>query len=120
MCSVYEMLLPTPERVLAMVSELEFQTSSQQTVFYYLHRFIQSLSTDDLGKFLKFTTGYSVCGPVYLSITFNCVQGFQRRPTPNTCTPSLSLSVAYSSYNDFYTEFLALLKSSHLWYFDSV
>ena len=120
MCSVYKMLLPTPERVLAMISEPEFQTSSQQTAFYYLCRLIQSLSTDDLGKSLRFTTGYSICGPVYLSITFNSVQEFQRRPTTNMCTPSLSLSVAYSSYNDFHAEFVSLLNSSHLWYFDSV
>ena len=120
MCSIYEMLVPTSERVLAMVSEPEFQTSGQQRVFDYLRRFIQSLSTDELGKFLRFTTGYSICGPIRLIISFNTVQGFQRRPTANTCTPSLCFSVAYLSYSDFHTEFLALLNSSHLWHFDSI
>ena len=118
--SLYDILTPTTERVLAMVAEPDFQTISQERVFDYLRRFIRSLSSDDLGKFLRFTTGYSVCGPVYLSIEFNSVQGFQRRPTANTCTPSLTLSVVYSSYNDFSFEFRSLLNSSNFWFFDSV
>ena len=118
--SLYDLLQPTTERVLAMVSEPQFNTMSKQTVFDYLRRFIQSLSTDDLGKFLRFTTGFSVCGPGSIKLVFNSVQGFQRRPTADTCTPSLSLSVTYSSYNDFSAEFHSLLGSSHLWFFDSI
>ena len=118
--SLYEMLLPTHERVLAMVTEPEFHNMGQQRVFDYLRRCIQTLSTNELGRFLRFTTGYSVCGPVHISITFNSAQGFQRRPTTNTCTPSLTVSVTYSSFNDFYSKFQCLRRSSHLWFFDSI
>ena len=47
-------------QVLGMTCEPDFDTIGQQTVFDYLHRFIQSLSTDALGKLLRFVTGYSV------------------------------------------------------------
>ena len=112
--SLYDILTPTTERVLAMVEEPDFHTMSQERVFNYLRRFIRSLSSDDLGKFLRFTTGYSVCGPVHLSVEFNSVQGFERRPTVNTCTPSLTLSVVYFSYNDFNVEFRSLQTSFFL------
>lgn len=120
MHSVYQLLVPTAEKVLAMVSEPQFQTMGQERVFDYLRRFILSLSLDELGKFLRFVTGYAVCGPVHISIQFNNIQGFERRPTANTCSPSLTLSVAYTSYNDFASEFHHLLRSSNLWFFDSI
>ena len=118
--SLCKLLIPTPEKVLGMIPEPEFHTMGQQTVFDYLRRYIRSLSSEDLGKLLRFMTGYSVCGPISICIEFNNVQGFERRPTANTCTPSLSLSVAYSSYSDFASEFNRLLMNSHLWFFDSI
>ena len=118
--SLFELLIPTPEKVLSMIPEPECTTMGQQTVFDYLRRYIRSLSSEELGKLLRFITGYSVCGPIAIGIQFNNVQGFERRPTANTCSPSLTLPVAYSSYCDFVCEFNRILMNSHLWFFDSV
>ncbi len=51
------LLTPTTEKVLNMIYEPDFRTSTQQQTFDYLRRFINQLSTENLGKFLQSVTG---------------------------------------------------------------
>ena len=83
------LLTPTSEKVLNMIYDPDYRTSTQQQTFDYLRRFINQLSTENLGKFLQFVTGTPQCALQHVKIVFNSTgESFARRPVASTCSMS--------------------------------
>ena len=99
--AMYEILCPTVSCVWSLIEEPPMAMTVQETSLDYLRRFILSLSSALLGKFLSFVTGFSVCADKKISIKFNSLEGFKRRPTSKTCFMILHLSTSYESYAAF-------------------
>lgn len=118
--AMYEVLTPTIPRVWNLIQEPNFFSVNQEVAFDYLRRFVHSLSSDLLVKFLCFVTGFSVCASEKMRIQFNSMEGFSRRPTSNTCSMVLHLPTSFQSYQTFSDEFKLILGSSEMWFFDAM
>ena len=90
--------VPTTSHVWEMINEPGIFNKNEDRMFDYLRRFIHSLSPEELASFLCFVMGFSVCSSKKITIQFNSVEGFQRRPTASTCGMVLHLPVSYQSY----------------------
>jgi len=108
---IKEALTASPEKVVQAIEEPFFTNMNEERIFNYLIQYVGSLNPTDVQKFLRFTTGSSVCiaRPIY--VMFNNVEGLARRPIGHTCDCSLELSVNYTTYNDFVQEIQAVLFS---------
>lgn len=67
----------------------------EERVCGFLRHFIQDLSFDDLARFLRFSTGTSVCCIDHIMLAFNSLEGVSRRPTANTCGCVLHLPTTF-------------------------
>ena len=105
--SIYMAKCVTAEKVLDMFQDAEGGDPNQERVFTYLRQYIGSMNKEDLGQFLRFVTGSSVCMTGKIAVTFNALTGTARRPIAHTCEPSLELSSTYSSFLEFIKEFRA-------------
>ncbi len=104
------LLTPTTEKVLNMIYEPDFRTFTQQQTFDYLRRFINQLSTENLGKFLQFVTGTPQCALQHVKVVFNSTgESFARIPVASTCSMSLNLPTSYNSFSIFSAEFQSIL-----------
>lgn len=117
---LYDALRPTVPRVLAMIDEPTAATPHEDMTFDFLRRLIHSLNPQMLQKFLCFVTGFSVCSPKKITLQFNQLDGFGRRPTANTCSNILHLPTSYESYASFTNEFNSLLSNPNMWFFDAI
>ena len=85
---LYLSLCDTPQKVLASMDgpeELNMSQAHQARVLQYLKEFIGNMKTEEICKFLHFTTGSSVLLNNHKSVTFNSLSGLARRPIPHTC-----------------------------------
>ena len=127
--------LPTPSSFHQMtinVAKYEFTTKPAAAISllnkgipkqhreFWVNMGVSGLGIDDLRTFLRFTTGSSVCSSMQISIEFNTLSGMSRRPIARTCTPSLVLPTAYSTYEEFVNEFRSYLSNEYTWIMDSI
>ena len=70
LASIYSDMLPTTERVLKIIEFPDDMNAAQKATSQLLRRYIKSLSTEKLARFLRFTTG---------KYTFVTLIGFQTR-----------------------------------------
>ena len=82
---------------------------SQERVSEYLTTMIGNMKVNELRLFMRFVTGTSVCVTPTITITFNNLSGLARRPIAHTCDFSLELPIAYTNYDDFYSDFRGIL-----------
>ena len=86
-----------------------------------LQQYIGNMKNDEIRSFLRFVTGSSVCSSKAILVTFNGLDGLARRPIGHTCSCSLELSTAYSSYLDLIAEFNSVLSNGdYAWKMDAI
>ena len=110
----------TPSKVIELIDEPECLTSNQSRIYGYLIQMIGSMMQDDLRTLLRFITGSSVCLSKKISISFNSLSGFARRPIAHTCDCNLELSVSYVTYLEFVAELKTVLSTEECWYMDGI
>lgn len=82
---------------------------NEERVFGYLLQYIGNMRVEELRTFLRYVTGSSVMLAKSLTVIFNSLSGFARRPIVHTCNCSINLPSTYMSYMDFEQEFSAIL-----------
>ena len=92
----------------------------EKKVFQFLLQFVGNMSDEDIGRFLRFVTGSSVCLTNKLQITFNCLSGFSSRPIAHTCVFTLELSTNYGNYMQFTAEMKAVRNHDSSWFMDAI
>lgn len=79
------------------------------------------MTLDEVNRFLRFVTGFSVLTGNRISVTFNGVSGFALCPKTHTCGSVLDIPYTYTTYLDFVQEFSCLLNSDeYCWAMDSL
>ena len=118
---IFRALCLNQEKVIESIEEPLMSSPSEQRVFGYLTQFVSCLKIDELQKFLRFCTGSSVCIGKPITICFNNISGFGRRPIAHTCDCLLELSRSYSTYQDFSAEFMSILSNEdNGWLIDAI
>ena len=115
---LYKALNASSSSVLKMVEEPEDMNSAQSRVFGYLTTFIGNAKQKQL--FLRFVTGSSVLITKPINISFNNLSGFARRPISHTCDCRLELSIAYTTFPEFESEFAQILDHEMSWLMDAL
>lgn len=113
--ALYNILGVSPAKVLSMLTDVNFNNPNEERVYGYLQQYIGSMDGDELRRFVRFTTGSTVCMALKIQIIFNSMSGIARRPIAHTCTPSLELSSMYDTYLEFVHEFQAHLLEDSSW-----
>ena len=117
---LYQAKSVSPAKVLEMLDEAQGANSNQERVLTYLRQYVGSMNNEDLGQFLRFVTGSSVCMSTKVQVSFNTLTGMARRPIAHTCEPSLELPSTYTTYLEFVKEFRAYTADSMVWAMDAV
>jgi hypothetical protein len=84
---------------------------------------IGNMQVAQLSHLLRFVTGASACIVPKISVEFNGLEGFARRPIAHTCDSILELPILYVNYDDFVSEFMLILNSaneSFAWRMDAI
>ncbi|XP_065903937.1 uncharacterized protein [Dysidea avara] len=113
--TIFQCLTASPSKVLNLIEEPVLLNPREKKVFEYLQQFIGNTSTEDVGNFLQFVTGSSVCPTRKIQITFNSLSGYARRPVAHTCGFTLEISTDYSNYLQFSEEMKAVLTNKNSW-----
>ena len=117
---LYLTLTGNPAKVVSILNSVPCN-ANEERVFEYLQQFVGSMNHDNIRRFLRFTTGSSVCLTSKINVTFNTLSGFARRPISHTCDNSLELSSTYLTYPIFVDEFEAVLSQPELdWTMDAI
>ena len=117
---LYLALTANPLKIIQLIEEPCFTDPTQEKVFNFLLAFIGTMRADEVQRFLRFVTGSSVCLSGSITICFNTLSGFSRRPIAHTCARSLHLSSMYKTYIEFSDEFNKVLSSSECWRMDGI
>ena len=118
--TIFQCLTASPSKVLNLIEQPILLNPREKKVFEYLQQFIGNASTEDVGHFLRFVTGSSVCPTRKIQITFNSLSGYARRPIAHTCGFTLEISTEYSNYLQFSEEMKAVLTNKNSWIMDAI
>ncbi len=119
--SLYNLLTVSPKKVIEVLDVSFAKNPAEERIAGYLVEMIGNMSTVILQRFLRFTTGSSVLIVNSITVEFNRLSGLGRRPCAHTCDCTLELPVAYNNYNDFHTEWMAILNSDDtFWKMDCI
>ena len=110
--AIYSAMCSSPEKILMSIdSNSVTETPLQERVLLYLRQYIGSASKNTVSLFLRYVTGSCVFTGKGITVTFNSLEGFARRPIAHTCNCSLQLPVTYNTYTDFQNEMDKILKN---------
>lgn len=118
--TLYLALTCNPKKV---INQLQTTATceEEEKIVAYLEQYLGNMNNDLLRRFLRFTTGSSVCISDKITVTFNRLSGLSRRPTSHTCDCTLELSTMYGSYSEFSNEFSnILLQPEKYWLMDAI
>ena len=119
--STYTALSVSPAKVLKMMDDCLTSNPCEERVLSYLRQYVGNMHLDELRAFLRYITGSCVCTSEGIAVTFNCLDGFGRRPIAHTCSCTLELPTTYVTYTDFVTEFQSVLRNEdYAWNMDAV
>ena len=96
----------------------ESPNDHQKQALDHLKRYIRSLEGKALERFLHFVTSSDVIACDHITVEFNSLDGFVRRPVVQTCEPMLELPITYDSYTDIAVEFTNIMREEQAWSFD--
>lgn len=116
---LYTDLQPTCQKVLKQLHFPAAMSEKENEVSKYLKTYIRELNRSNLSKFLRYCTGSDVAMPGIISVHFEDIPSFSRRPIAHTCGRVLHLSKNYENYPDFRAEFNAIL-DSNIWVMEIV
>ena len=111
-CTLYQAMTITTKKVLSILTCADFCNPAEERVYGYLLAMIGVMSINDLRNFMRFTTGSSVCFAKKIKVFFNDTTGLGRHPFANTCVNTLHLPVSYFNYDDFSSEWSAILSDT--------
>jgi hypothetical protein len=110
--AIYQKQMPTGCRLAdSIVVDDEPLTADQETAWYRLRLFLQSLDHDEVEAFLLFSTASIHMPNGGLKVSFNHLSGALRRPIAHTCPNSIELSVTYFSCHEFKCKMKAVLSN---------
>ena len=118
--TIFQCLTASPTKVLELIEEPVMLNAGEKRVLQFLQQFIGNISNEEVGHFLRFVTGSSVCPTKKIQITFNRASGFARRPIAHTCALTLELSTDYANYMQFSSEMRAVLSDESSWFMDAI
>ena len=109
------LMKPNAEKIITCM-EIEENCSQDGILTTYLHRFLRSVSENDLAMFLRFTTGssYVTEDDIFKVQYFNPVHSYLA-PKAATCFKILMLPRGYSSFSKFRDSFLVYLSDKGSW-----
>ena len=116
---LYKSKEPTAKKIVKLFVANPTNDAERQSL-EHLKRFTKSLEGETLKKFFHFCTGSDMITCDSIQITFNNLDGFQRRPVARTCIPMIELATTYDSYPALAEEFTNILKEDQAWSFDIV
>lgn len=110
--SLYKSLTVTASRVLGILQFPDTTNAAEERILGYLSSMVGNMNEVQLQNFLRFVTGSSVVLGKAIHVQFNGLSGLARRPIAHTCDCLLELPVAYSNFQDFFSEWLAVLSDT--------
>ena len=113
----YNKVQPTNRKVLQLL-KAEPISDAERESYKFLQEYVRGLDKKELKVFLKFVTGSFIIIVKNIQVSFNNLQGAQRRPFVRTCTPMIELPATYRNFCELREEFSNILKSSQ-WEFDT-
>ncbi|KAE8575851.1 hypothetical protein XENTR_v10003965 [Xenopus tropicalis] len=119
LAKLYLELKPTQQKVYKLLAFPEDMTPKQKEVSNYLKRYVRELDQCTLPKFLRYCTGSDLISSSKISIHFETMTPFTRRPIVATCAMILQLADEYANFPDFRAEFNAVL-DSNIWVMEFV
>ena len=117
--TAYETLQPTGRKILKSLYFPDTLNARQKDIQKHLTLYLKNADSQHLCAFLRFCTGSDLFLEKRITISFNQLQGLQRRPVAHTCGCVLELSVHYDSYPDFSSEINKVLECN-VWVMDIV
>ena len=117
--TAYETLQPTGRKILKSLYFPDTLNARQKDIQKHLTLYLKNADSQHLCAFLRFCTGSDLFLGKRITISFNQLQGLQRRPVAHTCGCVLELSVHYDSYPDFSSEMNKVLECK-VWVMDIV
>ena len=119
---LFNLITITPSKVLNKLTSF-CSNQAEQRIFEYLKTAIGNMGYTKLRLLLRFVTGASVCLSDDIDVTYNNLEGFERRPIAHTCSSTLELPTSYSNYGDFYNDIECVLNTAQdefAWRMDSI
>ena len=118
---LYKTMLLSPSKVLSLLIEPYTKDETEEKTWFYLRSYIGNMSNDELRRFIRFVTGSFVISVKAITVSFNRLDGFARRPIAHTCSARLELPSTYSSLPEFISEFRSILSDPHYsWEMDAL
>ena len=94
--------------------------AGEKRILEFLKQFIGNISNEEVGHFLRFVTGSSVCSTKKIQKTFNRASGFACCPIAHICAFTLELSTDHANYMQFSSEMRAVLSDKSSWFMDAI
>ena len=115
----YRLSQPTTKTVLKLLSA-EPHTDGEWDALKFFTQYVKGLDQNHLKLLLKFITGSDIILTKKIKITFNALDGVERRPFARTCSPLLELPSTYRNYCQLREEFKNVLSLEKIWGTDTV
>lgn len=116
---VYKKLVPSGKNIMKILSFPEALNVEEINTSNHLKRYVKELSSEKLGRFLRFCTGSDLLVSEKITVSFVNVTGLAKRPVAHTCSSLLELPKVYDSFPQFRSEFNAVLESNY-WEMDFI
>jgi len=100
---------PTGARVADVLTSAEDLRPEEANVFYYLRQFVLGLDGEDMQLFLQFVTGSVHMPRSHITVSFFGSSAVARHIVAHTCSNTIEISTAYSSFQEFKREMLLIL-----------
>ena len=91
--------------------------AEENEIAKYFKKYLMSMNSTLLKKFLRFCTGSDLMPNEQIKITMVKRDGLARRPVAHTCGNVLELPISYTDYPEFRSEFNSVLDSA-IWVMD--
>ena len=114
----YDSIKPTNKKVLQLLVA-QPETNGERDSLKFLQRYIRGLDEQNLGHFLRFTTGADVLIVSQITLSFLKVEGIYKTPVAHTCGPVLELPSTYQDFCELREVFNNILSKSD-WHMDVV
>ena len=115
----YKSKTPSAKKIIKLF-QAEPSNDAERECLGRLKRFVKSLESHALAKFLHFCTGSDVITCDSMTITFSTLSGLERRPIAHTCAPLIELPSTYESYLALAEEFQNIVRGYQSWSFGIV
>ena len=102
----------SPDKVIALLDSSDAVRPAEEHIYDYLRLMLGNMRSSELKLFLRFVTGSRVCITSKIVVTFNNMTGLGCRPIAHTCDATIELPISYANYDDFLSDFKAILNST--------